>query len=175
MMWIIPANGKSTITYLLGRHLKIEGNDFARVVQVELDKYRMEVGILEDEPKRSAVAGRFKTYAGQQLAVTGKKTDESLVDVAERLDKQFHWLERPFRIPQNQDVQQVVADIAQSINMNHTGKRRVLNGVQAIIRNPILANYYGGNSARTVKIKGFDKLLMWTGQFFQNIRARYVS
>ena len=103
--------------------MKIEGNDFARVVQVELDKYRMEVGILEDEPKRSAVAGRFKTYAGQQLAVTGKKTDESLVDVAERLDKQFHWLERPFRIPQNQDVQQVVADIAQSINMNQLMKK----------------------------------------------------
>lgn len=155
--------------------MKIEGNDFARVVQVELDKYRIEVGILEDEPKRQAIAGRFKTYAGQQLAVTGKATKESLVDVAERLDKQFHWLERPFRIPQNQDVQQVVVDIAESINMNHTGKRRVLNGVQAIIRNPILANYYGGNSARTVKIKGFDKLLMWTGQFFQNIKARYVS
>lgn len=135
----------------------------------------MEVGILEDEPKRQAIAGRFKTYAGQTLAVTGKATDETLVQVAERLDKRFHWLERPFRLPENQDVQQVVSDIAQSVNMNHAGKQRVLNGVQAIIRNPILGNYYGRNSIRTAKIKGFDKLLMWTGQFFQNIKARYVS
>lgn len=154
---------------------KIEGNHFAETIQVELDKYRMEVGILEDEPKREALKGKFKIYAGQTLAVAGKTTDESLTDVAKRLDQRFHWLERPFRLPENQDVQQVVSDIAQSINMNHAGKRRVLNGVQAVIRNPILGNYYGGNSAKAIQVKGFDKLLMWTGQFFQNIRARYVS
>lgn len=155
--------------------MKIEGNNFASVIQVELDKYRMEVGILEDVPKRRAIPGKFKNYAGQSLAAMGGPTSESLTDVAESLDKRFHWLERPFRLPQNQDVQQVVSDIAKSVNMNHTGKNRVLNGTQAVIRNPILGNYYGGNSARTVKIKGFDKLLMWTGQFFQNIKARYVS
>ena len=155
--------------------LKIEGNNFAEVIQVELDKYQAEVGILEDQPKHKAVSGKFKMYAGQRLAVEGGRTNETLVDVARRLDQRFKWLERPWRLPENQAVQQVVNDIVESINMNHVGKRRVLNGIQAVVRNPILANYYGGNSEKTIRIKGFDKLLMWTGQFLKNIKARYVS
>lgn len=154
--------------------MKIEGGNFDKVIQVELDKYQCEVGILQDAPVYSADKG-FKMYAGQKLRRTGRKVVGNMTTVAEKLDKRFHWLEEPFRIPENQDVQQVVSDMAESINMGHSGKQRVLNGVQAIIRNPILGSYYGGNSMRWAKIKGFDKLLMYTGQFFKSIRARYVS
>lgn len=155
--------------------MKIEADDFAKIIQVELDRYQIEVGILQDKPTYQAIPNKFTTYAGQQLAVTGRKIRGSLVAIAEDLDKRFHWLERPWRLEKNQDVQRVVSDIIDSINMNNQGKQRVLNGVQAVVRNPILGNYYGNNSARWAKIKGFNKLLMYTGQFFKNIRARYVS
>lgn len=154
--------------------MKIEGGNFDKIIQIELDKYQVEVGILQDAPVYSAGDG-FKVYAGQTLRRTGRKLVGNMASLAESLDKRFHWLEEPFRIPENQDVQQVVSDIAESINMDHTGKQRVLNGMQAIIRNPILGDYYGGNSMRWAKIKGFNKLLMFTGQFFQHIKARYVS
>ena len=155
--------------------MQIEGRNFAETIQVELDKYTIDVGILQDKPSYAPIDGRYKMYAGQKLAVTGRKITGSLTDVARQLDKRFHWLERPWRIEQNQDVIQVVNDIIESINMNHTGKQRVLNGVQAVIRNPILGDYYGRNSARWASKKGFNKLLMYTGQFFQNIKAKYVS
>lgn len=159
----------------MGRALKIEGNHFAETIQVELDKYQVDVGILQDKPTYAPIPGRFKNYAGQRLAATGRRATGSLVDVAQELDRRFHWLERPWRIEQNQDVVQVVNDIVESINKDHTGKQRVLNGMQAIIRNPILGDYYGRNSAKWASIKGFNKLLMYTGQFFQNIKAKYVS
>ena len=155
--------------------MQIEGRNFAETIQVELDKYTIDVGILQDKPAYAPIEGKYKTYAGQRLAATGRKVTGSLADVARQLDKRFHWLERPWRIEQNQDVIQVVNDIVESINMNHAGKQRVLNGVQAVIRNPILGDYYGRNSARWASIKGFNKLLMYTGQFFQNIKAKYVS
>ena len=155
--------------------MKIEGDRFAEVIQVELDKYEVEVGILADKPIYEPIQGKYKRYAGLRLAAVGRKISGSLVDIAHQLNKRFHWLERPWRLEENQYVQQVVNDIIESINMNNSGKQRVLNGMQAIIRNPILGDYYGKNSARWAKIKGFNKLLMYTGQFFQNIKARYVS
>ena len=157
------------------RQLKIEGDRFAEVIQVELDKYEVEVGILADKTVYEPIHGESQSYAGLRLAAVGRKISGSLVDIAHQLNKRFHWLERPWRLEENQDVQQVVNDIIESINMNNSGKQRVLNGMQAIIRNPILGDYYGKNSARWAKIKGFNKLLMYTGQFFQNIKARYVS
>lgn len=160
----------------MGQNLQIEGRNFAETIQVELDKYTIDVGILQDKPVNAPVPGKYKTYAGQRLAQTSRRaTGESLADVARQLDRRFHWLERPWRIEQNQDVIQVVDDIIDSINKDHAGKQRVLNGVQAVIRNPILGNYYGRNSAKWASIKGFNKLLMYTGQFFQNIKAKYVS
>lgn len=154
--------------------MKIEGNRFAETIQVELDKYQMEVGILEDAPKKIAKKGVYKMFAGMRVAAVGRETKGSLVEVARDLDKRFHWLERPWRIPQNQAVQEVVNMIAESCNKNHANKQRVLNGTQAVIRNPILRGDYGTNSAKTAQEKGFNKLLIWTSQFFQAIKARYV-
>lgn len=155
--------------------MKIEGSGFARAIQVELDKYQMEVGILDNVPKYAAAKGKWKNYAGMVVAATGKKTDNTLADVAQDLDRRFRWLERPWRIPQNQAVQEVVNDIVQSMNAGNSKKQRVLNSVQAVVRNPILRGDYGKNSSKATKEKGFNKLLIWTSQFFQNIKARYVS
>lgn len=155
--------------------MKIEGSGFERAIQVELDKYQMEVGILDNVPKYAAAKGKWKNYAGMVVAATGKKTDNTLADVAQDLDRRFRWLERPWRIPQNQAVQEVVNDIVQSMNAGNSKKQRVLNSVQAVVRNPILRGDYGKNSSKATKEKGFNKLLIWTSQFFQNIKARYVS
>lgn len=155
--------------------MKIEGSGFAEAIQVELDKYQMEVGILNDVPKYAAAKGKFKNYAGMIVAAVGKKTGRGLAEVAQDLDRRFHWLERPWRIEANQAVQEVVNDIARSCNADHMNKQRVLNGVQAVVRNPIMRGDYGRNSNKTAQEKGFDKLLIWTSQFFQNIKARYVS
>ena len=53
-------------------------------------------------------------------------------------------------------------------------RQRIINAVQAVVRNPILRGAYGKNSAKTAKTKGFNKLLMDTGQLFKNIKARLL-
>ena len=93
--------------------------------------------------------------------------------LAAELDKEYKWLRRPFYSEKNKDVVKVVSDITKDLN-GQGDKRRILNGCQAIFRNPILRGDYGRNSAKWKKQKGFDKLLMMTGQFFKAIKARFV-
>ena len=58
--------------------------------------------------------------------------------------------------------------------MNQQGdKQRILNGMRAVVRNPILRGEYGKNSAKWAAVKGFNDLLMMTGQFFKAIEARF--
>lgn len=152
----------------------IKGKGLDKIIQVELDKYQVELGILKNEPKKLPLYGQFKTYAGIKLLRDSNKTSGTLVDVAIDLDKRFKWLRKPFVSPNNKEVAQVVNDIVKSMN-GRADKQRVLNGMQAIIRNPILRGEYGQNSQKTVQEKGFNKLLMATGQFFKNIKARFKN
>lgn len=152
----------------------IKGKGLDKMIQVELDKYKVELGILKNEPKKLPLYGQFKTYAGIRLLRDSNKTSGTLVDVAIDLDKRFKWLRKPFASQNNKEVVQVVNDIVKSMN-GRADKQRVLNGMQAIIRNPILRGEYGQNSQKTAQEKGFNKLLMATGQFFKNIKARFKN
>lgn len=154
--------------------MKIQGKGLDKIIQVQLDKYQVELGILKNEPKKLPIYGQFKTYAGQQLLRAGKQTKGTLVDVAVDLDNRYKWLRRPFIEEKNKEVAQVVNDIVKAMN-GKADRQRVLNGMQAIIRNPILRGDYGRNSPKTAQEKGFNKLLMATGQFFKAIKARYLK
>lgn len=154
--------------------MNLKGQGLDKIIQVELDKYQVELGILKNEPKKLPLYGQFKTYAGQKLLRDSKKTSGTLADVAIDLDNRYKWLRKPFTSPNNKDVTKVVNDIVKSIQ-GQGDKQRVLNGMQAVIRNPILRGEYGTNSPRTANKKGFDKLLMATGQFFKAIKARFKN
>jgi hypothetical protein len=51
------------------------------------------------------------------------------------------------------------------------GRQRVLNLLQAIVRNPILKHQYGPNTSATADAKGFDRHLFDTGKMFKSIKA----
>lgn len=143
-------------------------------IQFRLSKYEMEAGILEDVKRKRPLFGQFKTYAGQTVLKTGRMSDEKdMSELAAELDKKYKWLRRPFYSEKNKEVVKVVSDITKDLN-GQGDKRRILNGCQAIFRNPILRGDYGRNSDKWKKQKGFDKLLMMTGQFFKAIKARFV-
>lgn len=153
----------------------IKGKGLDKIIQVELDKYQVELGILKDEPKVvEAKRGNYKTYAGLTLLKETKKFEGRLVKVAIDLDKRYKWLRYPFLEQKNQDVVKVVNDIVRCMN-GRADKQRVLNGMQAIVRNPILRNQHGYNTPPRAEEKGFNKLLMATGQFFKNIKARFKN
>ncbi len=155
--------------------MNLKGQGLDKIIQVELDKYKVELGVLEDKPKVvEAEKGNYKTYAGLKLLKETKKYNGRLVDVAVELDKKYKWLRYPFLVKNNQDVVKVVNDIVRCIN-GKADKQRVLNGMQAIVRNPILRNQHGMNTLARERQKGFNKLLMATGQFFKAIKAGFKN
>lgn len=157
------------------------GRTWGKKLQGRIERYEFEVGVLEDEDHYQPVdTGRFeeadlRTYAGGNIRRTsrvksGLTKGQVLVENMKRLN--INLLLRPFQ-EQNSEIMKfteyflkfVVAKKGSSI-------RRIENLLQAIVRNPILRQEYGGNSSATADAKGFDRHLFDTGQMFKAIRAR---
>ena len=153
--------------------MEMKIRNLSKKMTFKLSKYEVQVGLLTDAKRKKPLFGKFKNYAGKRLLRTGGLSKgASLVTVAEYLDKRFKWLRKPFLLGKNKEVVIVLNDIVK--HMNGKGdKQRILNGFQAVVRNPILRGEYGKNNAKWAKIKGFDDLLMMTGQLFQKIQARF--
>lgn len=151
--------------------LKIQ--NLSKKLAFKLDKYQVQVGLLEDKKRKQPKFGEFKNYAGKTLLREGKVSNgASLVEVAEYLDRRYKWLRKPFLIKNNKEVVLVLNDIVKDMNGQDL-KQRILNGFQAVVRNPILRGEYGHNKDKWAKKKGFNQLLMMTGQFFKNVKARF--
>lgn len=155
--------------------MELEIKNLSKKLTFKLEKYEVQVGLLEDKKRKKPLFRKFKNYAGKRLLREGGVSKgASLVKVAEYLDKRFKWLRKPFLLKNNKEVVIVLNDIVKAMN-GRGDKQRILNGFQAVVRNPILRGEYGRNNARWAKIKGFDDALMMTGQFFKNIKARFKN
>ena len=161
--------------------MKLEGKGLDKFIEGQLGKYRFEVGILENKrhylPAKSDTtftkgANSWYSYAGLKLRRHSSfKYNGTLFSVARDMDEAFKWLRRPFMLQSNEDLFNVLYFIVENMNGKDT-RQRIINGIQAVVRNPILRGSYGKNSRKTAKEKGFNKLLMDTGQLFKNIKAR---
>lgn len=154
--------------------MKITAKNIGKKMSKNIGKYRFEVGIFQDSPKKLARKGATKSYAGLNIAASGKSSKKvSLVQVGKYMNNRFGWLKKPFKLSQNKDVLKVVQEIAaQEFGKKSRDNKRLENAVQAVIRNPILRGDYGRNAASTIKQKGFDKLGILTGQMFKAIKAK---
>lgn len=162
--------------------MKLEfGKSFAKKLKGRIEQYEFEVGVLQDKPHRDPVeTGLFDepqlgTYAGGPVRKTtrqvGPKSNaEILVENMERMN--INILARPFQ-EQNSDIMRFTRAFMDMITKRPTmPKKRLENLLQAIVRNPILRQEYGGNSSQTADNKGFDRKLIDTGQMFKAIIAR---
>lgn len=153
--------------------LKITGLD--KKLAYKLGEYEVEVGLLENKARRKPKFGEYKSYAGKTLLKEGQISEGiSNVEVAQILDKKYKWLRDPFLRKTNAEVVLVLNDIVRDIN-GKGDKQRILNGFQAVVRNPILRGEYGKNTGKWANKKGFDDLMFMTGQFFKAIKARFVK
>lgn len=158
----------------------IESQGLDKFIQGKLDKYKFKVGILENKqhyaPLRQGTTGKkglpiLYNYAGLFLYKHGKKPDGTLWGIAKKLDAAYKWLRKPFLLRKNQDLISVINFMIDDMN-GRESKQRMVNAIQAVVRNPILRGDYGRNSRDWAKKKGFNKLMFMTGQFFKNIQAR---
>lgn len=162
--------------------MKLElGKTWGRKLQGRIERHEFEVGVFEDKPHMNPVeTGRFdppdlKNYAGGPVRRTsrqaGEKTvGEVLVDNMQRLN--INILQRPFQ-ERNSDILKFTDYFLKFIfKKSGSSIKRLENLLQAIVRNPILKQEYGPNSAETADAKGFNRHLIDTGQMFRAIRAR---
>lgn len=150
-----------------------------QILKGKVEPYSFEVGILTPGPHKDA-AGKskgLKNFAGGPARrMTGKASstlDEVSKDVRSFLG--FNYLKRPFQNKSNDTTRLAASFLDYALNESKGAKKKRLeNLVQAVVRNPILRGSYGRNTKVTAGIKGFNRKLIDTAQFFKAIRARVV-
>ena len=155
-----------------------------------LHGYNFEVGVLSDvphfEPVHSPIGQppKLKSFAGGQARMQSRvkselSTAQIFIENMKRLN--IDLLRAPFKSKQNKEINEFSKNFIKMALQDTTKRgalknaKRLINLVQAIIRNPILRGDYGGNKGTTADAKGFDRLMIDTGQMFKNIKARIVG
>lgn len=157
----------------LGYDIKIKG-DMRKQLRGTFGKYEFEVGILKDAVHRKPKIGAgFSSLAGGPVRKKGKLSDKSTSDISRDLRSKlkFNYLVRPFKTKNNADILRFSKSFF-ALCLGKGQKKQAENTLQAIVRNPITRGDYGSNTKLTASIKGFNRLMIDTGQFFRAIVAR---
>lgn len=162
--------------------MKIElRRGFAKRLEKTVSKFEFEVGILDDKDHKQAVetpvvgpAQPLKSYAGGPIRKTTRESSgltigQVFIQNQERMRTDL--LRAPWKDPKNADIQKFAKAFLRTVFAKEQ-PRRVVNLIQAVVRNPILRGDYGPNSARAADGKGFNRHLIDTAQMFKAIRAR---
>jgi hypothetical protein len=150
---------------------------FTKQAKGKLEGFNFDVGVLNSKPHRTPrpLSAGLKSFPGGVARKMGKNSGQTISQVAQRLRKKLNinYLTRPFKMKTNKDILLFTKNFFNyALGNGRMTERRLLNTLQAIVRNPILRGDYGKNSRQTAKIKGFNKLMVDTGQLFKNITAR---
>ena len=150
-------------------------NKVMRDLQRTMERVTVEVGVLFDATRKVADHGNLKQFNGATGTKVGTKVDVDWAkDVSASMRAQYDYLKKPFTMRSNVDILRLSREFCKYFFGKSTDKR-LINMSQAIIRNPILSKKYGHNSGYTQMIKGFDHVMVDTGQFFKSIMARIVK
>ncbi len=160
--------------------LKLD-NRFKKNVAGLFGKYTFEVGVLQDKqyfkPKRgvTGLQGQeiINQYAGGPVRqATRRPSGKTVAEVSSRLRTNlgFNYLTEPFK-KRSSDIVKFTDEFF-NLAFGRSQKKRAENLLQAVVRNPILRGDYGNNSPLRVKIKGFNRFMIDTGQLFKNLKAR---
>lgn len=139
-----------------------------------VERFEFEVGILQDKPHKAALKG-LKTVAGGPARKTGRKVDGTVAGVSKSLREStgINYLTAPWKNRNNADILKLFGVYLKfALGGGKGNPKRLENLVQAIVRNPITRGDYGRNTEATAKRKGFNRLMIDTGQFFKTIRAK---
>lgn len=145
-----------------------------KCIDKKLKKMDINVGVLVDGPaakwKREQAAGQLA--GGPHNKIAGNAAT-SLREVMDKMVVRFNLLLAPWRNRNNQDARDVTNALIDELNHGCPKRNRLPNAVQAVIRNPIVRQEYGDNTAGWAQKKGFNRLLINTGRLFRAIVARF--
>jgi hypothetical protein len=159
---------------MAGVQIKLDRRFYTQAKGV-IEKYSFDVGVLRDGSHKNAVTKSkgLKSFAGGPARRTGRRASYTLSEVSESLRNRtgINFYTRPFRAKKNRDILLFMKRFF-DLCAGRGEAKRLENALQAIVRNPILRGDYGSNSAKTVKAKGFNRLMIDTAQLFRSIKAK---
>ncbi len=147
---------------------------FQKVAKGVYEQYNFDVGILKDSVHKQAQSAKrgLKTIAGGPARKTSQIPDGTTSQISEELRSKFgNFYTKPFRAKKNAEILRFTKSFFDLVQ-GRSVKKRCENLLQAIVRNPITRGDYGSNKELTAKIKGFNRLMIDTGQFFKAITAK---
>lgn len=147
--------------------------DFGSFITEELlrDMGTIEVGIFEAKNRKKAKKGLKGVGKGVGRRV-GSDTNQSTADVLEILDNKYKILAKPLETNSTEYEEFMNATIQYADQKTDANKNKVKNSLKAVIIKPILKSVYGINTQDTARRKGFNKLLVDTGQTIKAIEVK---
>lgn len=117
------------------------------------------------------------TKSGLTKKSRSKKGLEKQITIGELaiiLNSKYKFLENPIHKESNKELLKILKIIADELSRKIDpikAEKRIINNLKASIINPINRMEYGNNAPSTIKIKGFNKPIVDTGQIINKIDA----
>lgn len=157
--------------------MKIElDSRFKKKAKGIFEKYEFEVGILTDKPHKKPLpksSGLKVLYGGPARQISSKPSGLSVAQVSNFNRRKKDYLRRPFKKRSSDIIK--FSNHFFKVCFGKGMTNRLVNYLQAIVRNPILRGDYGPNKPSTVRNKGFNRYMIDTGQLFNSIKAKVIK
>lgn len=152
---------------------------FKRKLAGRFEKYEFQAGVLKDGPHFRARSNAQGTLQGGPVRKMNKaKTDRfSTGAISRRLLARYkgpsggNVYTDPLR-RKSRDMSAFLEAFANLVTGKNKNYSRVETMLRALIRNPLLKRRYGSNTQERIRVKGFNRLMIDTGQFFKAIQAK---
>lgn len=131
----------------------------------------IQVGIFKNIRRKNPI-NKLKSFAGGEARRVGKTTSKGVTNagILADLESKYKVLSSPL-----QDagaVKSFLNAVLLSTMTTKNNKNEIKNTFKSLFVQPILKGAYGGNSAKTVKNKGFNRRFIDTGQTVKNLQIK---
>lgn len=150
---------------------------FLKTVRMRFERYDVMAGVLQDKPHFAAKSSRygFGTLEGGPVRKKSARSATTTAKVGEIVRKthKVDYLRKPFRSKRRSlEVRKFVTELVRFLSGRRKTYTRVETALRRAIRRPIITGQYGVNTPKAVSIKGFNRFLIDTGQFYRSISAK---
>lgn len=146
---------------------------FKSTVKGRYEKYQFEVGTFTNAAHRNAKSGSKRSFlGGPARQVSGKSSGDTIKQVSKKLQAYlgFNYLVKPFLV-KTRELDKFMNEFFLLIT-GVSSVRKVEKLLLNVVRKPILLRKYGPNTESAREAKGFDRLMIDTGQVVRSIQAK---
>ena len=131
----------------------------------------IQVGIFKNIARKNPI-NKIKNFAGGEARRVGKTPSKGVTnaDVLADLESKYKVLSNPLK--DGESVKNFLNAVLLSTMTAKKNSNEIRNTFKALFVKPILKGAYGGNSAKTIKNKGFNRKFIDTGQTVKNLQVK---